>query len=151
MITVSSLALKLLWVLSSELHSLSLYCTHKAKHFSHHNVGESPLLFLYNSYPVRRNTKWCRDGGDMLPDCCFPFISWSQSERRPEGRGEAEELPKTDNGRKDVRGWEERAPKVSWDENEKKLEICRFHGYRCLLYFKFENFDGGSICTHIKA
>lgn len=73
----------------------------------------------------------------------FPGANPNEDSER---RGE-QGVAKTRNGNKKVRRWEGGAPKASWAEKEKKLEMCHFHCYDCLLYFISEHFYGGSIHT----
>lgn len=115
MIVACSLALKLLWVLSSDLYSLSFTSLTRLKYSSYHNVGESPLLFLHNSIPMRRNINDIETRETYYQTfsfLSFPGASLNDDPEREGGRGAAknrqwekriEEMRRT--GTKSILGW----------------------------------------------
>ena len=144
--------MKLFWVLWSDLFSFSVCFTHKTKHSWHHSIGGSPPLLLCEQFPGEKGCEILQGWGRHITRWFLPFSFLEPIWMKTQRWEEEEELPKTGNERKKVSRWEVQTPKVSWDENEKKLKICHFHCFHFLLYFKSWSFYGGGTHTfHIMA
>lgn len=147
MIIVRCLSLTLLWVLSSDLYFLSFTSLTR---LSIRVFTTRVSLLGYFCITVSQWEEYEMTQGRGRPTIrlllSFHFLKpiWTKTQREKE----EEELPKADNREKEGKRWEQ-GPKASWGENEKKLEICHFHCYHVLLYFKSESFYEGSGGTFI--
>lgn len=145
MIIACCLYLKLLCVLSSDLYFLSftsitrlsiIVFTTMASLLCYFCVTVSQWERIWNKAGMRETYY------QTTFFLSFPGANLNETQREKE----VEELPNTDNRRKEVRRWEQ-VPKASWGENEKKPEICHLHWYHFLLYFKSEDFFMEEVVT----